>query len=157
MSRFRYFFVPSVWLMSAKFWLWTIFSTMSSASMRVSFTQEGWLSTESCFLLKHSGEWRLCSLNRTRLPITRPSVLCVYLGGLFGGKTGRGGRGGLSGRPASLSPSGGVSTVKHKPPEVLLPVEVFLRCVRSDRLEEQECSVLYPAEGREEIRGCVRC
>lgn len=66
----------------------------------------------------------------------------LYLRGLLGGKTGRGGRGGLSGRPASLSPSVGVSALKPKPPEVLLPVEVFLRCVRSDRLEEQECSVL---------------
>lgn len=68
--------------------------------------------------------------------------LCLYLGGLLGGKTGRGGRGGLSGRPASFSPSVGGSALKAKPPEVLLPVEVFLRCVRSDRLEEQECSVL---------------
>lgn len=65
-----------------------------------------------------------------------------YLGGLLGGNTGRGGRGGLSGRPASLSPSVGVSAVKPRPPEVLLPVEVFLRWVRSDRLEEHECSVL---------------
>lgn len=69
-------------------------------------------------------------------------LLWRYRRGLFGGSTGRGGRGGLSGRPASLSPSGGVSALKHRPPEVLLPVEVFLRWVRSDRLEEQECSVL---------------
>lgn len=48
--------VPSVLLTSAKFWLWTIFSTMSSASMRVSLTQLEWLSTESCFLLKHNDE-----------------------------------------------------------------------------------------------------
>lgn len=68
-------------------------------------------------------------------------LLWRYRRGLFGGSTGRGGRGGLSGRPASLSPSGGVSALKHRP-EVLLPVEVFLRWVRSDRLEEQECSVL---------------
>lgn len=60
----------------------------------------------------------------------------------MGGSTGRGGLGGLSGRPASLSPSTGGSALKTTPPEVLLPVEVFLRCVRSDRLEEQECSVL---------------
>lgn len=65
-----------------------------------------------------------------------------YLEGLLSGSTGRGGRGGLSGRPASFSPSVGVSALKARPPEVLLPVEVFLRCVRSDRLEEQECSVL---------------
>lgn len=65
-----------------------------------------------------------------------------YLEGLFSGSTGRGGRGGLSGRPVSFSPSVGVSALKARPPEVLLPVEVFLRCVRSDRLEEQECSVL---------------
>lgn len=32
---------PSMLLMSEKFWLWTIFSTMSSASMRVSLTQVG--------------------------------------------------------------------------------------------------------------------
>lgn len=44
--------LPSVLLMSAKFWLCTIFSTMSSASMRVSSTQEGWFSTLSCFLLE---------------------------------------------------------------------------------------------------------
>lgn len=65
-----------------------------------------------------------------------------YLEGLFSGSTGLGGRGGLSGRPASFSLSVGVSGLKARPPEVLLPVDVFLRCVRSDRLEEQECSVL---------------
>jgi hypothetical protein len=62
------------------------------------------------------------------------------LGGLLDGKTGRGGRGGLPG----LSPSVGVSTVTLRPPDVPLPVEVFLLCVRSDILEEQECSVLQP-------------
>lgn len=29
-----------------------------------------------------------------------------------------------------------------RPPEALLLVDVFLRCVKSDRLEERECSVL---------------
>lgn len=134
--------VPSVLLMSAKFWLCTIFSTMSSASMRVSFTQVGWLSTESCFLLKtkrwHQDEGT-SPKSHDHTTDWRPSR---YLGGLLGGSTGRGGLGGLSGRPASLSPSVGVSALKVTPPEVLLPVEVFLRCVRSDRLEEQECSVL---------------
>lgn len=48
--------IPSVLLISAKFWLWTIFSTISSASMRVSLTHEGWFSTLSCFLLKHDDE-----------------------------------------------------------------------------------------------------
>lgn len=44
--------LPSSWLLtSAKFWLWIILSTMSSASMRVSSTQVGWLSTVSFFLL----------------------------------------------------------------------------------------------------------
>lgn len=42
---------PSLLLLSEKFWLWTIFSTMSSASMRVSSTQLGCLSTVSFFLL----------------------------------------------------------------------------------------------------------
>lgn len=42
---------PSLLLMSEKFWLWIIFSTMSSASMRVSSTQLGCLSTLSFFLL----------------------------------------------------------------------------------------------------------
>lgn len=42
---------PSVLLPSVKSWLCMIFSTMSSASMRVSSTQVGWLSTESFFLL----------------------------------------------------------------------------------------------------------
>lgn len=42
-------------LMSSKFWLWTIFSTMSSASMRVSWTQEGCFSTVSCFRLGQDG------------------------------------------------------------------------------------------------------
>lgn len=64
------------------------------------------------------------------------------LGGLLDGRMGRGGRGGLSGRQGSLSPSGGVSMLTLRPPEALLPVEVFRRCVRSDRLEEHECSVL---------------
>lgn len=88
--------------------------------------------------------WHISGFRMYFLTISWPEhcTLFPYLGGLLGGKTGRGGRGGLSGRPASLSPSVGVSAVKPKPPEVLLPVEVFLRCVRSDRLEEQECSVL---------------
>lgn len=38
-----------------KSWLCMIFSTMSSASMRVSSTQVGWLSTESFFLLGWGG------------------------------------------------------------------------------------------------------
>lgn len=42
---------PSLLLTSSKFWLRTIFSTMSSASIRVSLTQEGWSSTASCFRL----------------------------------------------------------------------------------------------------------
>lgn len=57
----------------------------------------------------------------------------TYRGGLLEGNRGRGGRGGRSGR-VSLSDGGSALT--------LLPVEVFLRCVRSDRLEEHECSVL---------------
>lgn len=57
----------------------------------------------------------------------------TYRGGLLEGKMGRGGRGGRSGR-VSLSEGTSVLT--------LLPVDVFLRWVRSDRLEEQECSVL---------------
>lgn len=43
---------PSVLLPSVKSWLCMIFSTMSSASMRVSSTQVGWLSTESFFRLR---------------------------------------------------------------------------------------------------------
>lgn len=118
---------------------------MSSASMRVSFTQEGRLSTESCFLLTHAHTRRRRRHACYRCSRCQGAAGCppgAYLEGLFGGKTGRGGLGGLSGRPASFSPSGGVSAVKAKPPEALLPVEVFLRWVRSDRLEEQECSVL---------------
>lgn len=47
--------IPSLLLTSAKFWLWTIFSTMSSASMRVSSTQVGWFSTESFLRLQMKG------------------------------------------------------------------------------------------------------
>lgn len=47
---------PSVLLPSVKSWLCIIFSTMSSASMRVSSTQVGWLSTESFFRLEGEGQ-----------------------------------------------------------------------------------------------------
>lgn len=109
----------------------------------------------SCFLLKHNDVKMYDRKSKLRFrPVLashvnikqdehNPRSNChVYLRGLLDGKTGRGGLGGLSGRPASLSASVGVSELKAKPPEALLPVEVFLRCVRSERLEEQECSVL---------------
>lgn len=55
---------------------------------------------------------------------------------------GRGGRGGFSGGRCSRSPPSGPSTVMLRPPEALLLVDVLRRCVRSERLEERECSVL---------------
>lgn len=55
-------------------------------------------------------------------------------------RLGLGGRGGFSGL-CSRSPSGH-STVMPSPPEALLLVEVFRRWVRSDMLEDRECSVL---------------
>ena len=67
---------PSLLLLSEKFWLWTIFSTMSSASMRVSSTQLGCLSTVSFFLLlqgktdTNRGEmnvWNLETLRKKQL------------------------------------------------------------------------------------------
>lgn len=60
-----------------------------------------------------------------------------------GGRGGfSGGRGGFSGGRCSLSVPSGPSTAMLRPPEALLLVDVFLRCVKSDRLEERECSVL---------------
>lgn len=55
---------------------------------------------------------------------------------------GRGGRGGFSGGRCSRSPDSGPSTVMLRPPEALLLVDVLRRCVKSERLEERECSVL---------------
>lgn len=55
---------------------------------------------------------------------------------------GRGGRGGFSGGRCSRSLPSGPSTAMLRPPEVLLLVDVFRRCVRSERLEERDCSVL---------------
>lgn len=55
---------------------------------------------------------------------------------------GRGGRGGFSGGRCSRSLPSGPSTAMPRPPEALLLVDVFRRCVRSERLEERECSVL---------------
>lgn len=60
--------------------------------------------------------------------------------GLSSRRGGLGGRGGFSSL-CSRSPSG-YSTVMLSPPDALLLVEVFRRCVRSDMLEERECSVL---------------
>lgn len=252
---------PSVLLPSVKSWLCMIFSTMSSASMRVSSTQVGWLSTESFFLLgwgesqnSHTtigpspvyrtqdppsarGRWsRVCSLNRHINPTVRmllqpdfreeaaealgsevpaskrpqsmeagwpqgmldhpkhppteharqarcsqcgasagltathprttgPSCPCykwrsrgsgshwrALLSSSTCGETyrnersdrcgGRGGRGGFSGGRCSRSLPSGPSTAMLRPPEVLLLVDVFRRCVRSERLEERDCSVL---------------
>lgn len=48
------------------------------------------------------------------------------------------GRGGLGGRSGRVSVSEGGSAL------TLLPVDVFRRWVKSDKLEEHECSVLYP-------------
>lgn len=55
---------------------------------------------------------------------------------------GRGGRGGFSGGRCSRSLPSGPSTVMLRPPEALLLVDVLRRCVKSERLEERECSVL---------------
>lgn len=105
---------PSVLLPSVKSWLCMIFSTMSSASIRVSSTQVGWLSIESFFRRNERSD--RCG--------------------------GRGGRGGFSGGRCSRSPPSGPSTVMLRPPEALLLVDVLRRWVKSERLEERECSVL---------------
>lgn len=55
---------------------------------------------------------------------------------------GRGGRGGFSGGRCSRSLPSGPSTAMLRQPEALLLVDVFRRCVRSERLEERDCSVL---------------
>lgn len=67
---------PSVLLPSVKSWLCMIFSTMSSASIRVSSTQVGWLSTESFFRLGGAGQSRVTAVR----PVTgaRTTVVSTY-------------------------------------------------------------------------------
>lgn len=114
--------LSSLLLLSEKFWLCTIFSTMSSASIRVSSTQLGCLSTVSFFLLEDLLDLRAAAEG----------------GGGLSGLVG------VAGWCGEVGVEGGGWEGWAWPQEALLLEEAFLWWLRSVRLEQREWLVLYP-------------